>query len=142
MAVTIQHKTSEEAGLNPELLGQFGHIMKKAAELDLKVDQAVFHRAKTETAQWWVQYILDTERERIQFQFFANQEKFPRDFVVGLKTTFDDLNKGKGVMDFVPEANSWYLELPGVAVTSFVAEAVVKKVLKNAEAAKEEAGLL
>lgn len=135
----IQRSTDPKHELPPEELEQFQNAMKWAANQQFKVAAVEFHRSKLEGTGWWVQYILDEDNSRLQFQFFLKDghKRFTGAFIAALTTAVNELGSPGAFADFVPEANSWYLEVPGVAVNSFAAEAIVRKVYKHDEGAKK-----
>ena len=120
----MDQKTLDE--LNPEeITAVWGEMTSLLA--GARIEPVVFTPAETQIPAVRTEYRLDGPR--LQVHFFPAEEgaKFPPGFggiLTEVTTSFD-----KVVVDYVGEVNSWYLEVPTLAVPSpFVAEEIFRRV--------------
>jgi hypothetical protein len=90
-----------------------------------------FTPAKTPIDKVRAEYLIG--KGRVQFHLFP-EPVFPDNIERNLTTAFSGFAEDKRVIDYVPEVDSWYVEIKGFGLTDTLVEHLLKKVAKAVDA--------
>tara|TARA_Y100000114_G_C11764016_1_gene332042 strand:- start:10861 stop:11184 length:324 start_codon:yes stop_codon:yes gene_type:complete len=93
------------------------------------VEPVVFKESSTSIEGIRVEYHID--ENRVQFHLWADPE-FPNETGAKLSKGLKQFPNENVIVDFVPEVDSWYVEVNSLAVspTDMLVESIVKKMAK------------
>jgi len=86
-----------------------------------------FKPAKTRIPGVRTEYLIDNGT--VKFHFFKDPT-FPRHFAESLQAAFGHLDPANVVIDYVPEAESWYAAISRIAIklNDFLTETLIAKI--------------
>ncbi len=93
------------------------------------IEPIIFKESKVPVNGVKIEYNI--ESSKVQFHVWGTPE-FPDNIEEGLSKGLAHFAKDNVIVDFVPEVNSWYLEVNNLAVhpTDALVESIVKKIAR------------
>lgn len=96
----------------------------------INIKPVVFKESSVHVDGTKVEYNVDDDR--VQFHMWGDPE-FPDEFGSKVSEGLSSFPKGTVIVDFVPEVQSWYVEVNSLAVkpTDSLVETIVKKIARS-----------